>query len=112
MADIREFLGKQPKWLLFVIGFFLVVIIGYIDYLTGEYSFLVFYLIPITLVICYVGCFEGVFIAVCSGVARYLTQYVFIQKLNLLYWNSTEDLVILVFAAFLIHLLKISLKLK
>jgi len=111
MSDIREFLKKQPKWLLFIIGLFLIAFLGYIDYITGEYSILVFYLIPIALVVWYVGCLEGIMIAVFSGFARYLNEYVFIKKLSLLYWNSIEDLVILVLAAFLLHILKISHKL-
>ena len=111
MSDIRVVLRNLPKWLLFIIGAFLVIIVGYLDYLTGEYSLLVFYLVPLALVTWYVGCFEGILVAILSGFSRYLTENVFIHSSSLLYWNSMEDLFILVFAAVLIHLLRISLQL-
>lgn len=106
MPDILELLDKQPKWLIFVIGLILVAILGYIDYLTGEYSLLVFYLIPIFLVSWYVGCWQGILIAVLSGSVRFITDSFFIPKLGLLYWNSLEDTLFLMIIAVTIFLLR------
>ena len=106
MADTIKLLDKQPKWLMFVIGLILVAILGYVDYLTGEYSLLVFYLIPIALVSFYVGCWQGILIAVLSGVARYVTDHIFASNLGLLYWNSIQDTVFLIIVAVIIYFLK------
>ena len=93
-----------------VIGFVLVAGTGYIDYLTGDYSLLIFYLIPISFVSWFVGCWRGAFIALLSGAARFFADYTIVTNVHLLYWNSIEDMVFLVIVAFLIYFLKRALK--
>ena len=110
MAGIAEFMDRQSKWFMLALGFILVVVIGYIDFLTGDYSLLIFYLVPISLVSWFVGCWRGAMIAILSGVARFLADYAIVANLNLLYWNSIEDMVFLVIVAFLIFFLKRALK--
>jgi thiamine transporter ThiT len=106
MAFFIDYLDKQPKWLIFVIGLILVAILGYIDYLTGEYSLLLFYCIPIFLVSWYVGCWQGILIAVLSGTVRFITDSFFVPKLGLLYWNSIEDTLFLMIIAVIIFFLR------
>jgi len=110
MANILGFLDKQPKWLIFVIGLFLVAILGYIDYLTGEFSILVFYFIPIVLVTWSVGWWQGIFIAVLSGIARFITEQMFVTNLGRLYWNSCEETICLITVAIILYALRRSLR--
>ena len=110
MAGIVKFMDRQPKWLMLVFGFILVAGIGYIDYLTGDYSLLIFYLIPISFVSWFVGCWRGAFIALLSGVTRFFADYTIVTNVRLLYWNSIEDTIFLMFVAVLIYFLRKALK--
>jgi hypothetical protein len=110
MSGMMEFMGRQPKWLMLVIGVILVALIGYIDFLTGDYSLLVFYLLPVALVAWFVGFRRGGFIAVMSGVARLLADYAAFTNKRLLYWNSFADTVFLIVVASLIFFMRKSLK--
>jgi len=110
MAVFLDYVDKQPKWFIFIVGLILVVILGYIDFLTGEYSLLVFYFVPIALVSWNAGCWQGIVIAVLSGFARFITDQFFIPKMGLLYWNSIEDAVFLIIVAFIISALRRALE--
>jgi hypothetical protein len=111
MSEIlMDFVARLPKWLILVIGVILVAIIGYIDFLTGDYSLLVFYMLPVALVAWFVGFWRGGFIAVLCGVARILADYVTFTNKRLLYWNTFEDSVFLIVVSLLIFLLRKSLK--
>lgn len=106
MPGIAAFLGKQPKWLILVIGIIIVGLIGWIDFLTGDYSLLVFYLIPVSLVSWFAGRWTGAATAVASGGARFVSDYALDLNIRHLYWNALEDTVFLVIVAFLIALLR------
>ena len=110
MAGFVNFMERQEKWLMLVIGISLVAVIGYIDYLTGDYSLLIFYLFPISLVSWFVGCWRGVLVAVLCGLARFSADYMVVANLRHLYWNSFEDAVFLIVVAFLIFFLRRALK--
>ncbi len=110
MAGIVKFLDRQPKWLMLAIGLIFAAVIAYIDYLTGDYSLLVFYLIPISFVSWFGGSWRGAFVALLSGGARFFADYATVANLRLLYWNSIEDTVFLIFVAFLIFLVRKALK--
>ena len=105
MVDSIPYWEKQLKWLVFVISLILVASLGYIDYLTGEYFILVFYLIPITLATWYVGCWQGILIALLSGFASFIVDYLS-SNLSLLYWGSLQDTVVLTIFAIIIYVLR------
>src|SRR5512138_2523902 len=109
MVDTIAFLDKQPKWLMFIIGLILVAILGYIDYLTGEYTLLVFYLIPIALVTWYVGCWRGILIALLSGFANFIADYMSASNLGLFYWDSLQETVVMIIVAISIYGLRYSI---
>jgi hypothetical protein len=100
------FLESRPKWLKLLIGFIMVVFIGYLDFLTGDYSLLVFYLLPVSLVSWFVGPTRGALIATACGIARLSADYPQFTNKRLLYWNAFEDMIFLVIVAFLISLLR------
>jgi hypothetical protein len=110
MSGIGEYIEKRPEWLTFVAGLILATIIGYIDYLTGNYSLLIFYIFPIALVSWFTGLRRGILIAILSGFARFSADFAVFTNKRLLYWNSVEDGVFLMIVAFLIVLLRKALK--
>ena len=110
MKRVKEFLDRQPKALIVVIGIILVGVIGWIDFLTGDYSLLVFYLIPVSLVSWFSGRWAGAVTAVASGCTRFISDYALALNSRHLYWNSVEDMVFLVIVAFLIALLRAALE--
>ncbi len=110
MAGVTEFMKKQPKWLIAAIGMVLVGVIGGIDFLTGDYSILIFYLIPVSLVSWFAGRWAGATTAIASGCARFISDYALAINPRHLYWNSIEDMVFLVIVAFLISLLRTALE--
>jgi hypothetical protein len=103
---MKRFLGIMPGWLLLVSGFLLVALIGYIDYVTGDYSILVFYLIPIALEAWYLGRWGGIAMAVASGIARIASDYTSYTNSSLMYWNSTEDMIFMLVVALLVPTVK------
>ena len=106
MTGFVQFMDRQPRWLMMGIGLLLVAVIGYIDYLTGDYSLLVFYLFPISMVSWFVGCWRGAVTAALCGAVRFAADYSFVTNVRRLYWNTLEDTTFLIIVAFLIFFLK------
>lgn len=107
---MRKFFGIMPKWLVIVVGFLLVALVGYVDYITGDYSVLIFYLLPIALAAWYVGRFGGIAMATASGVARIGSDYSSFSSSCRMYWNCVEDMIFLLVVALLISTIKKQLK--
>lgn len=110
MPGMVAFIQKQPRWFITVIGLILVVLIGYIDYVTGDYSILIFYLLPVSFVSWFSGRWFGSLSAFAGGVARFLSDYSLAVNPHHIYWNSFEDTCFLVIVAFLIALLRKALE--
>lgn len=106
MARMLRLLEKQPRWLIVASGLILVALVGVVDYLTGDYSLLVFYLIPISLVAWFAGRWWGALIALASGTARFAADYTAYTDVRLLTWNAIEEMIFLAIVAFLIALLR------
>jgi K+-sensing histidine kinase KdpD len=107
---MQRFVDILPRWIVPIIGLILVAGIGYVDYLTGDYSMLIFYLIPVGLVAWYYGKWTGVVMAVASGVARFVSDSSLYRDVLLHYWNSLQDLLFLVVVAVLVSLLRNELR--
>ena len=72
-----EFINKQSKSFLTVLGFVLVVLIWMIDYKTGpEFSSLILYLVPVIFVTWFVGRWAGILMSLASSTAWLLTDAV------------------------------------
>lgn len=89
-----------------IFSVFLVIIIGFLDYITGtEISFSVFYLIPITLVAYKVGKNEGLIISLMSAVVWFLCDIRDINRFSnvaIPYWNALVRFVFFIFIVYLI----------
>ncbi len=65
-----EYFYKLDKYWIFTIGFIMVILLGTIDYFTSvEYSFAIFYLLPITFITWFIGKRYGLIFAVISSLA-------------------------------------------
>jgi len=106
MSGIGEYIDRQPVWFIFVTGIIITSFLGYIDFLTGNYSLLVFYVFPIALVSWFTGWRRGILIALLSGLARFIADYAAFTNKRLLYWNSCEEAVFLIVVAFLLAFLR------
>ena len=97
-----EFLEKLPKWFIVLIGMGMVAGVGYIDYLTGDYSVFVFYALPVFLVAWFAGLKPAVFICLLAGVARFAADQSLGSVERLYIWNAGQDMFFLIIVAVLI----------
>ncbi|WP_183362547.1 hypothetical protein [Geomonas limicola] len=95
-------LEKLPPWLVLVIGFVLVACLGVLDYLTGDYSLLIFYAIPVALEAWFLGRAGAVAISLASGLARLASDYLSYTGTRFSYWNSLQDTAFLLMMGLLI----------
>jgi glucose-6-phosphate-specific signal transduction histidine kinase len=66
---MQNFIANIPRTARMAIGIILVVLMGIIDYVTGrEFSFSIFYLIPIFIVVWYSGRWDGIIIALLGSI--------------------------------------------
>ena len=106
MAAMQRFVETQPKWVIASIGLVIVALIGIIDFLTGDYSLLIFYFIPVSFVSWFAGRWAGSLIAVFSGCARLISDLSLAIDGRHLYWNSFQDMIFLLIVGFLVALLR------
>lgn len=72
---ILEFIEKLPKFFVVFAGMIIVFVLGIFDYLTGpDLSFMIFYLVPVSLVAWAIGRWAGVGLSVLSAVAWILDE--------------------------------------
>ena len=109
MAGIYRLIDTLPKWCMVVFSLVLIAFIGVIDFVTGDYSILVFYLLPVSLAAWFTGRWSGAIIALVCGSARFVSDSALDISPRHLYWNTLEDTIFLLIVAFLIALLRIAL---
>jgi K+-sensing histidine kinase KdpD len=95
------------------ISLVLLLMLGWLDYITGDYSLIIFYLIPISLVAWFVGKTGGLIFCVFSLITRFIadeaTMSFAFQFSALHYWNVGEEFVFLLIMSLLFSALKKSL---
>ena len=96
----------MPAWFLVFIGLSLISVIGYIDYLTHDYSLLIFYALPVGLIAWFLGDKGAVTISLASGFARYISDYYSYSPNNFRYWTSIEDMLFLLIAGLVLSAVK------
>lgn len=98
--------GKNYVWKVLLAGYLMVAGLGYVDYLTGDYSILIFYGIPVSFVTWFLGRKGIVYICVASGLARVVSDYYSYSASTLRYWNSFQDMLFLFLVGFLVAFVK------
>ena len=92
LEEVNEYLLRQPKPFLIILGFILVVLVGVVDYVTGgELNVSIFYLIPITLSVFFVNKRVGVLLSVFSSVVGTTTDFMVGHPYShpiIVYWNN------------------------
>lgn len=90
----------------------LVALLGVVDYLTGDYSLVILYLLPIAGAGWYFGRRVGLPIAVACSMARFLSDYVLHgpQSSSLHYWNLLVEFLFFIIVALLVTALRRALK--
>ncbi len=101
-----EFVTKIPQWLLLLTGYLVVAGLGYVDYLTGDYSMLIFYLFPISLVSWYLGLRAMFFLSLAAGGARLISDYYSYSAATFAYRDSFQDMLFLLVMGFLVAQMK------
>lgn len=99
-----------PRWVVPMIGLALVALIGYLDYITGDYSILIFYLIPVAFVSWFHGRWGWTGIVVASGIARFISDVSLYRDSFLHFWNSMQDMIFLFVVGLLVSYLRKELK--
>lgn len=106
--------AKLPRFSMLALGFLLVGLTGTLDYLTGfEFSFLLFYLLPVTLVTWWTDRRSGILIAVASGMAWFMADL--LSSLHYahpvaIYWNAAMILCFYLIVTLILSALKNSLE--
>jgi K+-sensing histidine kinase KdpD len=106
VSPMQDSIKKLPPWLLMLTGILLVTLLGYVDYLTGDYSLLIFYVVPITLEAWFLGYWGAVVISLLAGLARFVSDYYSYSGASFKYWNSLQDMLFLLMVGLLIATVK------
>jgi hypothetical protein len=103
---MQNTIEKLPAWLLMLIGLIMVALLGFIDYLTGDYSLLIFYAIPVALEAWFLGRWGATVISFAAGAARFISDYISYSGTSIRYWNSLQDMIFLLMVGLLIATVK------
>lgn len=95
--QLFAFLDKQPRQVLFGASLAIVALLGTVDALTGDYSFILFYLIPVFLAAWFVGKRCGLLVCLCSGLASFLANpgrfhFPYVVRPAFPYWDFTLEM--------------------
>jgi diguanylate cyclase (GGDEF)-like protein len=87
MLSVLKYLGRQSKPLLFFVFLLFVGLLGYLDFVTGDLSLLVFYLAPIGLGTWFISRKTGFLLSLASTLAWFISEGVersFVHNWNLI----------------------------
>jgi hypothetical protein len=97
---LRYFSGGPAGWFWVVADLLLVGILGVIDYETGDYSILIFYMVPVALGSWFTSIRFGFIVAVICGVARLYADYqTYVNFSAARYLNIVGDVLFLLITA-------------
>jgi len=107
---MQNVLEKLPAWLLMLGGFIVVALLGCVDYLTGDYSMLIFYALPVAFEAWFLGRWGALIICAAAGSARLISDYLSYSGsysgISIRYWNSMQDMIFLLVVGLLIARVK------
>lgn len=107
--DTHQAKGRLPVRV-WVADLLLVVLLGFIDYRTGDYAFLIFYMIPVALGAWFVGIRFAMVVAVICGIVRFYADYQLYPDFSLIrYVNVVGDGLFLLIVAVMTSVLRLVL---
>jgi hypothetical protein len=101
---MREFSRNGNGWV--VAGYAVTVALGFVDYVTGDYSLLLFYLAPVSLISWLQGRRGAITVSLLAGLARYVSDYYSHSALSFRPLHSLEDMALISAVAFLVLVMK------
>ena len=75
MPQLRILIDRLPRCFWILVVLLLVFLLGVIDYETGDYLIIVFYMIPVVLATWFTGVRFGLAVAITCGFVRLLADY-------------------------------------
>lgn len=110
MKKLIGYLSRRPKWQICMLCIFLVVFLGVIDYLTGDFSLTIFYLLPVCISTWLIGIWAGIAYCLFSGVAITVAHKIppitVFDPAIMHIWNSAMEICFLIIMSYMIYLLK------
>lgn len=111
MQNARINWTRLPNWFWAVVDILLVFLLGFIDYKTGDYSLIIYYMIPVALGSWFTGAGFGIALATISGFVRFCADYVTYADLSFAnYLNIAQDVLFLLVIAIIIANLRARLE--
>jgi diguanylate cyclase (GGDEF)-like protein len=111
-AIIETFSARSPATV-FAISMILLVLLGWLDYVTGDYSLIVFYLIPVSLMAWFVTRTGGLMFCLLALVTRFCADAAAsnfsLHSARIHYWNEFIEFLFLVIMSLLFSFLRRSL---
>jgi diguanylate cyclase (GGDEF)-like protein len=101
--------SKHSKTTVAIVSVLLLFLLCWLDYITGDYSLIIFYLIPVSLTAWFISKEIGVFFCVLSLLARITADFSTspaIQRSSLHYWNLFIEFLFLIIMSVLFSVLK------
>jgi len=110
LRGINNYFHSAAKSLLLLLSLLILLILGFVDYITGEeISFSLFYIIPISLVTWYISMRAGLLTSICAAaiwfIADLKTGHSYSHFLVPI-WNSTVRLVFFIIVSSLLSIIK------
>jgi len=113
-AIINSICSSRSSAAIYMASLLILVILGWLDYVTGDYSLIIFYMIPVGLVTWYTGKGSGLIFSVLSFITRLLSDAASksfeLHYSTMYYWNIFVELIFLLIMCLLISALKKSLE--
>jgi diguanylate cyclase (GGDEF)-like protein len=105
-----DFFSSRSSVTVISVSLFLLAMLGWIDYLTGDYSLIIFYLIPVSFVSWFVSRTGGMLFCILALATRFAvneapTSFSF-QNSSLHYWNECIELLFLLIMSLLFSALR------
>jgi diguanylate cyclase (GGDEF)-like protein len=105
-----EFLEARKPWQLLGASVVITVLLGYIDNISGDYSFVLFYMIPIFATSWFVGKWRGLFICIVCAITNSLANSDNFRNLvndpSNIYWDSALEFMYLLLLSLMFSTLK------
>src|SRR5512137_2422249 len=96
ITELPKYISKN---LISIVCFTIILVLGFIDFITSDYSLILFYIIVVVAATWFINIWYGIAGAVISGVIQAVADYydhhdeVF---QTLYYWNWTSELIVII----------------
>ncbi len=110
MNNVIDTLSLRPKWQMLCFGLVLIPLLGLIDYLTGDFSLTIFYLVPVFAGAWFVNKWAGFAFSIISGLAiiaaRHFHPVISSNPSAMYVWNTSMEVCFLLIMNYMFYRLK------